>query len=336
MITSTEDRLDAARANRRPSAASVTVATVVITTRDRKHDICRAIESVLCQSLSTEILVMDDASSDGTADLIAERYPGVRVVRSDRCFGLIVQRNKAATLAHGVYLFSLDDDAVFTEPDILERVVTLFDDPRVGAVAMPIVNIIGGQRISPGVHAPTSGSAWIVSTYIGAAHAVRRDLFVALGGYEESLFQWGEETNYCQKLYASGHVVRIADCGVTEHYPNPVGRHQRSKNVWIYRNAILNIWFYAPWWLVPALWAIETSRWLVYGVIHPKSLPVVVEGLVRGILWALWHPSSRKPMPYASYALYMKLRAAKVTALEEIESQLPPLWTPTGRPETTQ
>jgi GT2 family glycosyltransferase len=301
------------------------VATVVITTRNRKDDICKAIESVLRQTIPAEILVMDDDSEDGTASMVSATFPSVRVVRSETRLGLIVQRNKAAGMARGEFIFSLDDDAVYMEPDILERVVALFDNPRVGAVAMPGVNVVDGRRIQMGAKSPQESIFWITNTYIGFAHAVRRDLFLKLGGYEGALFQWGEEENYCQKLYANGYVVRIADCGITEHYPNPVGRHTRAKNVWIYRNSILNIWFYAPLWLVPALWSATGARFLLFGVKKPRELPIVMEGLARGLWWAVTHPSSRNPVGFQNYIMYMRLRAAKVTPFSTVQNRLPEL-----------
>ena len=299
------------------------VASVVISTRNRKDDLCKAIESVLRQTVSVEILVMDDASEDGTAELVAEKFPRVRVVRSEGRVGLIVQRNRAAKIARGTYIFSLDDDAVLIEPDTIERVLTQFDHPRVGAVAMPIVNLTGGGRVPLGARAPGDPGIWITSAYKGGAHAVRRDLFLALGGYRDVLFQWGEEENFCLKLYANGYVVRLANCGITEHHLNPVGRHKRGKNVWIYRNSILNAWFYAPWFILPAICIAESGRWLFYGIKKPRELPVIIEGLARGYYRAMTLPSSRNPVTCRLYVFYLWLRAAKVLRLSAIESRLP-------------
>lgn len=300
-----------------PRQGALPTVSVVITTRNRRHDLCRALESVLRQTFPLEIVVMDDASEDGTAACIREKYPHVRVIRSEARLGLVVQRNRAAEAARGKIIFSLDDDAVLVEPDTIARVVTLFRHPRVGAVAMPIVNVVEGRRVplwNPVLHEP---GFWIAPVYKGGAHAVRRDLFLELGGYEEALFQWGEEDNYCRKLYANGYVVRVAECGVTEHHPNPVGRHERARNVWIYRNAILNVWFLAPGVLVPALWLFESLRWLCSGARNPRSLPVVLEGLARGFWWSMTHPSGRSPLCFRDYMFSLRLRAVKVKRMNE-------------------
>jgi len=298
-------------------------ATVLITTRNRKQLVCRAIESVLKQTIAAEIIVIDDASTDGTSELVRARYPEVVLVRSETRLGLIAQRNRGVKIAHGSVVFSLDDDAIFVEPTTLATVLAEMADPRVGAVAIPIVNVIGGTRSPMGGPPPPRGAdTFVTNAYIGAAHALRRDLFLRFGGYEDFLFQWGEEENYCTKLYANGYVVRVSRCATVEHFPHPAGRHQRAKNVWIYRNSILNVWFHAPWTLVPLLWAYETLRWLLAGLRSPRALPVVMEGLARGYWAALTHWEKRKPVPAGVYRFYLRLRRCKYLPLAEAEAAL--------------
>ena len=65
----------------------------------------------------------------------------MRVHRSEQSLGLIVQRNRAAELARTPYLFSMDDDAVFSTPRVVETTLREFEHPRVGVVAIPFVNV---------------------------------------------------------------------------------------------------------------------------------------------------------------------------------------------------
>ena len=297
--------------------------TVIITTRNRKADLCLAIDSILRQSIRVQILVMDDASTDGTSELLAERYPMVDVNRSETRLGLIVQRNRATELARGSIVISLDDDAIFTEPTTIAKALEPFKDPRVGAVSIPIVNIIGEDRSRPGAAPVRTPGTHLVPAYIGAGHALDRDLFLRLGGYENGLFQWGEETNYCVKLYGNGYVVAMADCADVEHRPNPAGRHTRAKNVWIYRNSIVNVVLLAPAWLVPPLCALETARFLIAGIRRPRKLPVILEGLARGYGWSLAHLSKRSAVGTRAYLAYLHLRRRKVESLSQFEARLP-------------
>src|SRR5262249_44594549 len=96
-------------------------ATVVITTKNRKTELRRAIHSCLLQKGSPRILVMDDGSSDGTSDMVRAEFPEIELRRSSESEGYIRQRNRAARIATTAFLVSLDDDAVFSTPDVVEQ-----------------------------------------------------------------------------------------------------------------------------------------------------------------------------------------------------------------------
>ena len=63
-------------------------ATVVITTKNRKNDLMVAVKSALNQTAAPEVLVVDDGSTDGTADLIRSEFPTVRVDRHEVVRGI--------------------------------------------------------------------------------------------------------------------------------------------------------------------------------------------------------------------------------------------------------
>src|SRR5690242_12260616 len=61
--------------------------TVAITTKNRKHELRSALESLLRQSMPLEILVLDDGSSDGTEAMITNEFPSVRLLRFEQSEG---------------------------------------------------------------------------------------------------------------------------------------------------------------------------------------------------------------------------------------------------------
>src|SRR6266571_3973401 len=71
-------------------------ATVVIVTRNRKEKAKAAIESALAQIGDVEVLVMDDGSTDGTADYVRQQFPQVQLFRSEQQVGYVVHRSDAA------------------------------------------------------------------------------------------------------------------------------------------------------------------------------------------------------------------------------------------------
>jgi glycosyltransferase involved in cell wall biosynthesis len=194
-------------------------ATVVITTKDRKDDLRNAIVSALAQTARPEVIVMDDGSTDGTAEFIHAEFPEIRIERSEHSLGYIQQRNRAAKLASHPILFSIDDDAVFSSPRVMEQTLREFDHPRVGAVAIPFVDV----NKSPEIHhrAPDAEGVYAGYNYIGTAHALRRDLFLRLSGYREILFHQSEEEDYCIRLLNAGYVTRYGNADPVHHFESP-------------------------------------------------------------------------------------------------------------------
>jgi glycosyltransferase involved in cell wall biosynthesis len=143
---------------RKPSAS------VVITTRNRKEELRDAIKSALAQTVSVEVLVIDDGSTDGTSDMIR----------------------------------TIDDDAIFKSPLTVVQTLSEFEHPRVGAVAIPYIE----PRKSPLVcqQAPSKDGIFVTDSFIGTAHAVRKDVFLRIGGYRDYLVHQGEEMDFCIRM----------------------------------------------------------------------------------------------------------------------------------------
>jgi glycosyltransferase involved in cell wall biosynthesis len=150
-------------------------------------------------------------SADGPASLPATRHsppvttgsPVLRLIRHEVSAGYIVRRNEGARLAKGDVIFSLDDDAVFSSPFVVEQTLRDFSHPRIGAVAIPYIEPHKANKEMQ--RAPTREDVWITASYIGTAHAVRRDVFLALGGYREHLVHQGEEGDFCLRMLAAEH-----------------------------------------------------------------------------------------------------------------------------------
>ena len=96
-------------------------ASIVITTKNRKEELRLALRSAVTQSGQPEIIVLDDGSTDGTAELVRVEFPQVTLHRFEESKGLVVRRNEGARLAAGDVIFSIDDDAMFSTPRIVEQ-----------------------------------------------------------------------------------------------------------------------------------------------------------------------------------------------------------------------
>jgi glycosyltransferase involved in cell wall biosynthesis len=103
---------------------------VIIVTKNRESDLRRAIASALKQAVTPDVLVIDDGSVE-TSDMVRSEFPLVHLEQSAHSLGYIAQRNRAARLTTADVVVSIDDDAVFSSPRVVEQAVAAFDHPRV-------------------------------------------------------------------------------------------------------------------------------------------------------------------------------------------------------------
>lgn len=132
--------------------------SVIVPTFNRKALISRSIESVLAQSMEEfELVVVDDASIDGTEHYVKERYadPRIRYERLQINGGVHAARNKGMEIARGTYVLFLDsDDELY--PDTLERICSVFEAHNASLVLAPYRMFTGGltgfEKVSGEMH----------------------------------------------------------------------------------------------------------------------------------------------------------------------------------------
>ena len=179
-----------------------------------------AIADAVCET-SFEVIVVDNASDDGSADE-AEGRAGVRVIRNDENVGFGRACNQAAREARGRHLIFLNFDC---EPqvgwlDALVRAVE--DDPSAGAVQAVILHqdgslntagnelhYLGFSWAPHGETAPT-GPPFEVTVGSGAGLLVPRARFEEVGGFWEAMFLYCEDTDLCWRLRLAGYRVLTA------------------------------------------------------------------------------------------------------------------------------
>jgi GT2 family glycosyltransferase len=173
------------------------------------------LQSLRSSSLAPyEIVVVDDASFDDSAEIA--RQAGCRVVRADENVGAARAKNRGAQAAIGDVLFFTDDDVIVSR-DALARVAEDLNAPY-------IVGVVGllDRAIPFDDFASNYKNLWMRFTYarlprerIGvfytSAAAIRRDIFLQLGGFDESYrgTSIAEDTEFGQRAWGAGHVLRL-------------------------------------------------------------------------------------------------------------------------------
>ena len=304
-------------------------ASIVIVTRNRKAVAEKAVASALAQEGDLEVLIVDDGSTDDTTPYLRDRFPDPRLAvhRFERQEGYIVQRNRGANLARASVIYSIDDDAVFDHPRVLRDTLHWFDHPRVGALLIPFHNVgsDGREQLMTPL-APGDGRTHVTNSFIGTAYGVRRDVFQRLGGFQEALYHWGEESEFCLRLLAAGFVVAVNTRPHIRHFPGSVaGKYTRQVNRYLYRNRLLTLWWNAPTLYVAPLLAMQTALALKQGVTHPRDLPTVIEGLTMGLATMVRSWRTRRAIPRPFFNLWLELRRRKLVPIDEVIPRLPPM-----------
>ena len=204
--------------------------TVIIVTRNTRELARSAAGSVFgsAGALQVEVIVVDNGSSDGTADALRAEFPAIRCLRSETNLGFAKAVNRAARESNGDFLLLLNSDAVLQPGALAAAVEWMRAHPRCGVAGAQLLNADGSRQNSI-ANFPTLATELLnksllrrmlphrypgkeqifdspveVETVIGAFMLVRRELWDLLGGLDERFFFFGEETDFCYQAKREG------------------------------------------------------------------------------------------------------------------------------------
>jgi GT2 family glycosyltransferase len=222
---------------RRRAAARPVVSVCVVNWNCR--DVLReCLQSLRDQPLGLdhEIIVVDNASTDGAADMVAAAFPEVRLIRNAANVGFARANNQAARAARGRYLFFLNNDTV-VPPGVLHELVEYLDDHPDVVLVGPRLRDARGRVQASHRRAPTVATfvhrTWAfrvlagrreayhryrrddvpgaaprdVDVLLGAALMTPADRFRALAGWDEDFAFGGEDLELCHRARRHGRVV---------------------------------------------------------------------------------------------------------------------------------
>jgi len=184
--------------------------SIAILNYQRREALRGALESARQQRWPVlEVLAVDNASTDGSAEMVLAEFPDVRLVRLPENVGAAA-RNAGVAAAKGDVVFTLDNDVRFTTPDDVERgVAALARHPRAAVVNFAIVGPDGALSRRDWCHPRDpdrdAGTEFRTSYVLEGASACRREAFLAAGGYWPPLFIGHEGLDLALRLIAAGH-----------------------------------------------------------------------------------------------------------------------------------
>ena len=207
--------------------------SIIIVTYNCRNDIVDCLQSVIDQTsaVAYEVIVLDNASSDGTAAVVASRFPQVRLIENRGNVGFGKGNNIAAAAAKGQFLLLLNPDTVIRSNAIDRLADFAARFPEAGAWGgicelpdgrvdpgcrqqIPSIRqrlklcVVAGARLDRNIDRSPSFSGK-VPVLSGAFMMLPRSVWHRLGGFDETFKLYSEETDLCFRIHQMGRDIML-------------------------------------------------------------------------------------------------------------------------------
>ncbi|OBI23248.1 glycosyl transferase [Mycobacterium sp. E2462] len=268
--------------------------SVVVITYNRCAELDRTLRLLAELPEQPTVIVVDNASSDGTADMVRCRHPDVTLVTPGTNLGA-VGRNLGVLLADSPYVAFCDDDTWY-DPGALRRAADLLDaHPSLGVVTASITVEPDGRLdaiCSEMAESPLDRTPGIpghpLLSFLAGVSVVRRSAFLAAGGFSSRLWLGGEEELLASDLARAGWQMSYVPEIVAHHHASRLrDAHLRRRHG--IRNTLWFTWLRRP---LPSA-TLRTAR-LLRRLPRDRVTALGVVDAIRGVPWVL---RERNPVP---------------------------------------
>lgn len=222
--------------------------TVVVASRNRRDDLLASLPAH-----RAPVILVDNDSTDGSADAVAAACPEVRVIRLPRNVGAVA-RTVGVRAATTPFVAFADDDSWWAPGSLSEAATTLAGHPRLGLVCAkilvgleertdPVSELMAASPLPQDLTAP--GEALL--GFVACATMVRRSAFLAAGGFDRVVRFPGEEERLALDLAAAGWAMSYVKDIVVHHHPSPSRQPPSQRQYGIARAATLTALMRLPW-----------------------------------------------------------------------------------------
>lgn len=267
---------------------------VVIVTLNGGERLARSVARLVALPERPEVIVVDNASTDGTAMLIRRRFPGVRVLEAGANLAA-AGRNLGVASARSPYVAFAEDDSWY-EPGALRRAADLLDaHPGVGLINAHV--LVGADGRPDPLHDDMVGTpvpddpalpGHRILSFLEGASVVRRDAYLAAGGYRRRLSLGGPEEHLAADLLCGGWDLRYVPEVVARHDPDHREPSPLVRRLGL-RNTLWFAWTRRP--IGPAL------RWTLHVLRQSPRNRATALGLADALLGLPWVLRHRRPLP---------------------------------------
>jgi GT2 family glycosyltransferase len=281
---------------------------VVLITWQRRAEALEAVARLTELPERPPIVLVDNGSTDGTADAVRAHFPAVRVVALSENLGA-VGRNIGVRELDTPYVAFCDDDT-WWEPGSLARAADLLDRHPMIAVLNARIVVEPGGHDDPIVaelrESPVPGPDWLpgpaLGSFLAGASVVRRSAFLAAGGFSSRLWLGGEEELLATDLLNGGWELCYREDLVVHHRASRIRDARLRRRVGI-RNTLWFTWLRRPF---PA--AVRRTVFLARTVPRDRTSALAAWDATRGLPWLI---RQRRPRSAAVEARLAPLDVAQ-------------------------
>ncbi|GEB49861.1 MULTISPECIES: glycosyltransferase family 2 protein [Streptomyces] len=268
--------------------------TVVVITRDRRDELLRTLGLLARLPERPPVIVVDNASRDGTAAAVRAAHPEMTLLTPGRNTGA-VGRNLAVRQVTTEYVAFCDDDS-WWEPGSLSAAAGVLDahPALAGVVARIVVEPDGTEDpvVAELRDSPVPGPDWLpgpaLGSFLAAATCLRVTAFRAAGGFSPRLWLGGEEELLATDLAVAGWWLAYREELTVHHAPSPA-RDATGRRVQGLRNTLWYTWLRRP---LPA--AVRRTWHLARTVPRDAASARAFGHALAGLPWVL---AERRPVP---------------------------------------
>lgn len=222
--------------------------SIVIVNWNTVQMLREVLESVFAHAgpLALQVIVIDNASEDGSADMVAAEFPQADLIRNTENRGFAAANNQGFEIARGRHILLLNSDTLVLGGVLAASVAWLEAHPRAGAMGCRVLNTDHTMQptcsMFPGpLNLALLGSglwklrwpAWLgryrmtgwnrdsfrqVEVISGCYLMLRREVLDQVGPLDEDFFFFGEETDWCQRMRDAGWELWFAPVGEIIHH----------------------------------------------------------------------------------------------------------------------
>lgn len=222
----------------KPSEHTTPLISIQILNWNRAEDSLRAIESAVNQTYPhTEIIFVDNGSTDNSVVLVKEKYPAVKVVSLDENYGCPDGRNRGIEYCKGEFIFYLDNDGVLHTEAVQKAYDIIKIDKSIAVIAGVVYDFDSVSDIDPNIK-PRSEKQYPFSNFQGGICMHRKSIYAEIGNYPAHFFYGGEEWYLTCKILDKGFKIIKDESIILWHKRSDVARNREKELLNSYYNKL--------------------------------------------------------------------------------------------------